>query len=80
LSKQTKADFLQKYGVIRRTLTNWFKPFWNEEPQPKELGITGKSLIIDGKYVEKFATVLVASTPQKLISWHFTQREITVAG
>jgi hypothetical protein len=75
LSKQTKRDFAQKYGVTRRTLTNWFKPFWNKEPQPKKINLAKKILVIDGKYVEKFATVLVASTPKKLVAWHFTQRE-----
>ena len=75
LSKQTKADFAQKYSVARRTLTRWLEYFWDKEPQFKTVNISKKVLVIDGKYVEKYATVLVASTPQKLVSWHFTQRE-----
>ena len=75
LGKQTLTEISQQYGVTIRTLNNWFTPFWNEEPQPKEVNFANQVLIIDGKYVEKLATVLVASTTQGVVSWHFTQRE-----
>ncbi|MEA2056097.1 MAG: helix-turn-helix domain-containing protein [Patescibacteria group bacterium] len=49
LGKNSLTEIGYKYGVTRQTLYSWFKPFWNEEPKPKNTNFTGKVLVIDGK-------------------------------
>ncbi len=75
LGKQSLSEISQEYGVTIRTLNNWFAPFWNLEPTPKQTNIADKILIIDGKYVEQNACVLLAACSKKVASWHFSQRE-----
>ena len=75
VGKQSLTDFSDKYDVSIRTLIRWFTLFWSEEPQPGETNISNQVLIIDGKYIEKLATVLVACVTRKVSSWSFTQRE-----
>ena len=62
-------------SVSLKTISRWFAPMWAKEPQPKEMNIRDQVLIIDGKYVEKNAAVLVACTVRGVVSWNFTQRE-----
>ena len=75
LGKLSLGEISLKYSVSRQTLHSWFLPFWSNEPKPKKAQISGEVLIIDGKYVDKTATVLIASTPKNVVSWYFTQRE-----
>ena len=75
LGKLSKSEIAEKYGVTRRTLVTWFAPFWSKEPLPKEVSIANKVLIVDGKYVERNACVLLASCNKKVASWHFSYRE-----
>lgn len=75
LGKQSLEEISQKYKVSRQSLHAWFSPFWNLEPTPKQTSIANKILIIDGKYVEQNACVLLATCNKKIASWHFTQRE-----
>lgn len=75
LGKDSLEDISLKRGVSRQTIHSWFAPFWDEEPQPKTVGFRSKVLIIDGKYVERNAAVLIAATTDCVVSWHFTQRE-----
>lgn len=75
LGKLELSWYATKYGVSRQTLFNWFTPFWLEEPLPKEVDIRNRVLIVDGKYIERSATVLVATTTDFVVFWHFTQRE-----
>lgn len=75
LGKLSLSEISLKYSVSRQTLHSWFLPFWDKEPYPRKVNISGVSLIIDGKYVDRTAAVLIASTPKDVASWHFTQRE-----
>ena len=75
LGKQSLSEISQEYSVTIRTLNNWFASFWNLEPTPKQTNTANKILIIDGKYVEQNACVLLAVCSKKVVSWHFTQRE-----
>jgi hypothetical protein len=75
LGKLSLSEISVKYNVTVRTLNNWFTPFWRKEPIPKQISIASKILIIDGKYVEKNACVLLATCDKKVASWHFSQRE-----
>ena len=75
LGKFSKDEIAEKYGVNRKTLTRWFAQFWDFEPTPTQLNITNKVLIIDGKYVEQKACVLIAVCNKKVVSWLFSQRE-----
>ena len=75
LGKLSLSEIAVKYQVTIRTLHNWFSPFWSIEPTPKDINISDKVLIIDGKYIERTACVLVAVCNKKIASWCFTQRE-----
>lgn len=75
LSKTSLSEFAKEYRVTRQTLHAWFTPFWREEPIPETVNIANQVLIIDGKYLERNATVLIASTTKEVVSWQFTQRE-----
>ena len=75
LGKLSLSEIAEKYNVTRQTLHSWFTPFWNLEPTPKQTNTANKILIIDGKYVEQNACVLLAACSKKIASWHFTQRE-----
>lgn len=75
LGKLSKEEIAKKYCVNRKTLTRWFAPFWSKEPIPQQTNIANQILVIDGKYVEKNAAVLIAATTDGVASWHFTQRE-----
>lgn len=75
LGKRSAEEIAKKYLVSRQTIHAWFAPFWQQEPEPKRVSIFDEVLLIDGKYIEKDACVLVASTTKKVVSWHFTQRE-----
>lgn len=75
LSKSSLSEFAKEYRVTRQTLHTWFTPFWDQEPTPKEVDVSNQVLIIDGKYLERNATVLIAATANEVVSWHFTQRE-----
>ena len=72
-SKFTLTDFGQKYGVNRRTLDRWFKPFRDEEIVSHESKIDDNIFIIDGYYLQYAATVLVVQTPSnQVVGWSFT--------
>ena len=75
LGKYSKEEIADEYGVSRRTLINWFESFWDYEPTPKQINISGKVVIIDGKYIAKNGCVLIATCSQKVSDWHFSQRE-----
>lgn len=75
LGKDSLKEIAQQYTTTRQSLHTWFKPFWQLEPQPKHIDFRGSVLIIDGKYAEKNAAVLIATTRKSVISWQFTQRE-----
>ena len=75
LGKDSKEEIASKYGVSRRTLSDWFIPFWDEEPTPKLVNIAGKVIIIDGKYVAKNGCTLISSCSKKVSNWYFCQRE-----
>jgi len=72
---QSLSEIAENYKVTRQTLHAWFAPFWNQEPTPKQVGVANKVLIIDGKYVERNACVLLAACNKKIASWYFSQRE-----
>jgi len=76
LSKFTLSDFGIKYGVDRRTLDRWFKPFRDEDVVPNPIDIDEGILIIDGYYLQYAATVLVAqTTSNQVVGWSFTYAE-----
>lgn len=75
LGKFSLIELAQKHNVTRQTLNTWFQPFWDEEPLPQIQNIAGQVLIIDGKYIEKDAVILLGTTHKKVVSWHFSQRE-----
>ncbi len=75
LSKASLSEFAKEYKTTRQTLHTWFAPFWDQEPTPQTVNISNQVLIIDGKYLERSATVLIASTTKEVVSWQFTQRE-----
>lgn len=76
LSKNTLSDFSLKYGVTRRTLDNWFKPFRDIEVLPKAVSGAEKVLIIDGYYLQFGATVLIAQlNSNQIVQWLFTYAE-----
>ena len=75
LGKQSLVEIALKYNASSRTLHSWFTPFWEEEPQPKQIKLSNYVLIIDGKYVEKNASVLVGATVKGVVFWMFSQRE-----
>lgn len=75
LGKLELGWYAEKYGVSRQTLFNWFAPFWLEEPKHKKVDTCDSVLIIDGKYVEFSATVLVITTGGNVVTWLFTYRE-----
>jgi transposase-like protein len=68
LGKASLKEIAQKYRVSRQSLHVWFAPCWNEEPQPKQGDNNDGVLIIDGKYVEKNAAVLIATTKKSVVS------------
>jgi len=67
--------FATRYSVTTRTLHNWFKDFWAEEIQPKNLSISNQILIIDGFILEEGTVLLLAKTTTKVVSWKFVKRE-----
>lgn len=75
LGKQTVEEIAKEKGITARTLRNWFTPFWQYEPQPEFVDVRDLVLVIDGKYVEKTASVLVVCSPRSVVTWWFTQRE-----
>lgn len=75
LGKQTVEELALEKGVTARTVRNWFAPFWQVEPQPKFVDVRNLVLVIDGKFVEQNATVLVICSPRSVVTWLFTQRE-----
>src|SRR3972149_8127476 len=75
LGKISVTEVAQKQSVTRQTLYTWFRSFWNDEPLPKRVDICDGVLIIDGKYVERDATVLIACIFGRVVSWQFTQSE-----
>lgn len=56
-------------------MNNWFKDFWVEEIQPKNLSISNQILIIDGFVLEEGTVLLLAKTKTKVVSWIFVKRE-----
>ncbi len=75
LGKLSLEEIALENDVSIKTLSRWFAPFWNQEPAPQTVNISNQVLIIDGKYLERDATVLIASTTREVVSWQFTQRE-----
>lgn len=75
LGKESLSEIAPRYKVSRQTLCDWFQPFWNEEPIVDLKNIANKVLIIDGKYIDKNATVLVGIVDKKVVFWLFVQRE-----
>lgn len=61
--------------MTRQTLHNWFVPFRQAEVIPKKLCVENAVLILDGYYVTRFASVLIAQTKTQVVTWHFTQAE-----
>ena len=54
---------------------NWFKDFWVEEVQPKNLSISDEILIIDGFVLENGTVLLVARTKTKIVFWQYVENE-----
>jgi hypothetical protein len=75
LGKQSLYELSKAYGVTIRTFNNWFTSFWNVEPAPIQIHIAHQILVLDGKYVEQNASVLLATCNKKVVSWYFSQRE-----
>jgi len=75
LGKQSLQEIADKYSISAKTIYRWFNPFWNEEPLPEIQNIASKVLVIDGKYIDKNATVLVGTVDKKVVFWLFVQRE-----
>ena len=74
-NKNELEHYALKYGVTTRTLNNWFKDFWAEEIQPKNLSISNQIIIIDGFILEEGTVLLLAKTKNKIVSWKFVKRE-----
>jgi len=74
-SKETVTQYAEKYDVTRRTVINWFRVFRDDEIVPKTVVTRDAVLIVDGYYVERFASVLIAQTTAQIVTWHFTQTE-----
>jgi hypothetical protein len=74
-SKQTLTECAVTHGVTRQTLNNWFLPFREVEIVPTPVMVREAVLILDGYYVERFATVLIAQTTKQIVTWLFTQSE-----
>lgn len=75
LGKQSLEEIAHKYKVSTKTIYRWFKPFWHDEPLPEIANIANQVLVIDGKYIDKNATVLVGTVGKKVVFWLFVQRE-----
>ena len=78
--KWTKAGIAAQIGVDRRTLTNWFAPFKENEITPKQVNCSNQIIIVDGYYIEKLTTVLIVQLPDdKVVSWRFVSSETYVS-
>jgi len=75
LGKDSLSEIAVKYNISIRTLNAWFKLSWYEEPLAKIGNIANKNLVIDGKVIDKNATVLVGTVNKKVVFWLFVQRE-----
>lgn len=75
IGKNELEYFAKKYKVNTRTLRRWFKDFWVEEIQPKNLSISNQIIIIDGFVLEDGTVLLLAKTKTKIVSWKFVKRE-----
>lgn len=75
LGKNSLTEIGRNYNVTRQSLHTWFRAFWDKEPRPKSIKIRGQVLIVDGKYVARNASVLIAACGDKIASWYFVQRE-----
>ncbi len=75
LGKLSLSEISVKYRVSSKTIYRWFQPFWNEEPTSKSVNISGRVIIIDGKYIAKDGSVLISACDKKVSNWHFSQRE-----
>lgn len=75
LGKQELKVFANKYGVSTRTLSNWFRDFWDQGIDPQNLSISGQVIIIDGYVLEEGCVLLLVKTTDSVIFWTFAQRE-----
>lgn len=69
------TEISEKHKISPRTIYRWFQPFWNHEPFPKQSNISGKVIIVDGKYIAKNGCVLISACDKKVSDWYFSQRE-----
>jgi len=71
LGNKSKKELVKEYKISRRTLNNWFKPFWKKPINPDIKNITGKILIIDGKFISRNIVCLIGIVNKKVVNWKF---------
>lgn len=71
------VDVAESMGISIQTLLTRFTPFWQEFPCPKlPESMFGQVLILDATYLEgRYEVLLIARTPQRVISWQFAKQE-----
>lgn len=68
----------KELNVSRRTLTNRFKPLWDEPlPTPQPVSVAGKVLVVDGLVLNRGVSVLIGWTPSLVAHWVFAGGEST---
>lgn len=74
--KKTQKEIAAEVGVDVRTITNWFKPYRENEALPKYVDCRDKIILADG-YVYGFgATLLVVELTTNIpVTWMFTYSE-----
>ena len=71
MGNKSKKELVKEYKISRRTLNNWFKPFWKKPINPDIKNITGKILIIDGKFISRNIVCLIGIVNKKVVNWKF---------
>ena len=75
MGNKSKKELIKEYKVSRRTLINWFETFWNKPINPDIKNITGKILIIDGKFISRNIVCLIGIVDKKVVNWKFLNGE-----
>ncbi|WP_075726190.1 IS1249 family transposase [Corynebacterium aquilae] len=79
-STQSLADFARHHQLSRRTLQRWFEPFWLIPiPTPTGDNNYDEQVFIDATYFNKQQCLLIASTTNKVLTWHWSHSENTRA-
>lgn len=74
---RSKSDIAKQYGMSRQALTQEFRRFFEENPEPQiPVDFQTNILIVDGKYIHhRVLCVLVAVTESDQIFWRFAPEE-----